>query len=257
MTTLVQGRVTHFIEQVGHFGLFCVMVLQALFRPPFFVHETIRSMYTIGFQCLLPVLAIVVPTGMVTTLQGLQVFELFGAQRLLSSLLAEAIFRELSPTLVSIMVASQAGSAVSGEIGTMRVKEEIDALEVMAVDPFQYVIIPRVIALALMVPIINAIASFGGILGGYAVAIGLKGLNSGVFIANLFSFTKMAHIWGGMFKACVFGLIVALISCYKGYHVTGGALGVGRAANTTVVHSILLIVAVNYFLTSALVTLLG
>lgn len=248
---------TDFVEQVGRFGLFCLQVVQAMLHPPFFVHETLRSMYTIGFQCLLPVLAIVVPTGMVTTLQGLHVFDMFGAQRLLSSLLAEAIFRELSPTLVSIMVASQAGSAVSGEIGTMRVKEEIDALEVMAVDPFQFVIVPRLIALALMVPIINAIASFGGILGGYAVAIGLKGLNSGVFMANLFSFTKMSHIWGGMLKACVFGIVVALMSCYKGYHVTGGALGVGRAANTTVVHSILLIVCINYFLTSALVTLLG
>lgn len=256
-TSVIDNRLGRFIEAIGHFGLFCGMVMQAMFRPPFFFKETIRSMYTIGFQCLLPVLAIVVPTGMVTTLQGLHVFDMFGAQRLLSSLLAEAIFRELSPTLVSIMVASQAGSAVSGEIGTMRVKEEIDALEVMAVDPFQYVIVPRLLALAMMVPIINAIASFGGILGGYAVAIGLKGLNSGVFMANLFSFTKMEHIWGGMLKAGVFGIIVALISCYKGYHVTGGALGVGRAANTTVVHSILLIVAVNYFLTSALVTLLG
>lgn len=246
-----------FVEEIGNFGLFCWQVVQALFRRPFFWRETLRAMYTTGFQCLLPVLAIVVPTGMVTTLQGLQVFEMFGAQRLLSSLLAEAVFRELSPTLVSIMVASQAGSAVSGEIGTMRVKEEIDAMEVMAVDPFQYVIVPRLIALALMVPIINAIASFAGILGGYAVAIGLKGLNSGVFMANLFSFTKMSHIWGGMLKACIFGLVVGLISCYKGYHVTGGALGVGKAANTTVVHSILLIVCVNYFLTSALVALMG
>ncbi len=245
------------LGSIGQFGFFVWQIILALFRKPFFWRETLRSMHTTGFQCILPVLAIVVPTGMVTTLQGLQVFEVFGAQRLLSSLLAEAIFRELSPTLVSIMVASQAGSAVSGEIGTMRVTEEIDALEVMAVDPFQYIIIPRLIALVVMVPIINAIASFGGILGGYAVAIGLKGLNSGVFLSNLFSFTKMSHIWGGMFKACIFGLIVGLISCYRGYYVSGGALGVGKAANTTVVHSILLIVCVNYFLTSALVTLLG
>lgn len=254
---MITGLIRPFVEEVGRFGLFVYEVILALFRRPFFGQETLRAMHTTGFQCLLPVLAIVVPTGMVTTLQGLHVFEMFGAQRLLSSLLAEAIFRELSPTLVSIMVASQAGSAVSGEIGTMRVKEEIDAMEVMAVDPFQYVIVPRLIALALMVPVINAIASFAGILGGYAVAIGLKGLNSGVFMANLFSFTKMSHIWGGMLKACIFGLIVGLISCYKGYHVTGGALGVGKAANTTVVHSILLIVCVNYFLTSALVALLG
>lgn len=245
------------LGSTGQFGFFVWQIIQALFRKPFFWRETLRSMHSTGFQCILPVLAIVVPTGMVTTLQGLQVFEVFGAQRLLSSLLSEAIFRELSPTLVSIMVASQAGSAVSGEIGTMRVTEEIDAMEVMAVDPFQYIIIPRLIALVVMVPIINAIASFGGILGGYAVAIGLKGLNSGVFLSNLFSFTKMSHIWGGMFKACIFGLIVGLISCYKGYHVSGGALGVGKAANTTVVHSILLIVCVNYFLTSALVALLG
>jgi phospholipid/cholesterol/gamma-HCH transport system permease protein len=244
-------------QTVGLMGLFVTQVISASLRPPIFWRETLRSMYTIGFQCLLPVLAIVVPTGMVTTLQGLHVFELFGAQRLLSSLLAEAVFRELSPTLVSIMVAAQAGSSVSGEIGTMRVKEEIDALEVMAVDPFQYVIVPRLIALAVMVPLINAIACFGGIAGGYAVAIGLKGLNSGVFLANLFSFAKLSHIWGGMFKAAVFGLIVGIMSCYKGFHVTGGALGVGLAANTTVVHSILLIVCVNYFLTSALVTLLG
>lgn len=247
----------HMLQTLGNAGIFCLDIWKSMWRPPFFWQETLRSMNTIGFQCLLPVLAIVVPTGMVTTLQGLEVFNLFGAQRLLSSLLAEAVFRELSPTLVSIMVAAQAGSSVSGEIGTMRVTEEIDALEVMAINPLQFVIVPRLIALAVMVPLINAIACFGGILGGYAVAIGLKGLNSGVFLANLFSFTKMSHIWGGMFKACIFGLIVGIVSCYKGYHVTGGALGVGRAANTTVVHSILIIVCVNYFLTSAIVAWLG
>lgn len=245
-----------FVNEVGKIGIFIWQVILNLFRPPFFFHETLKAMHAIGFQTVLPVLAIVVPTGMVTALQGLQVFDIFGAQRLLSSLLAEAIFRELSPTLVSIMVASQAGSSVSGEIGTMRVKEEIDALEVMAVNPFQFVIVPRLIALAIMVPLINALACFGGIMGGYAVAVGLKGLNSGVFLANLFSFTKMHHIWGGMFKACIFGVIVGVMSCYRGYNVKGGALGVGKAANTTVVHSILLIVIINYFLTSFMVAFL-
>lgn len=248
--------VLRFIQATGKLGAFCSSVLYYLFRPPFFWRETLRAMHSVGFQCLLPVLAIVVPTGMVTVLQGLQVFEMFGAQRLLSSLLSAAVFRELSPTLVSIMVASQAGSSVSGEIGTMRVKEEIDAMEVMAVNPFQYVIIPRLVALVLIVPLINTIACFGAIVGGYAVAIGLKGLNSGVFMANLFAFTKLSHIWGGMLKACIFGLVVGIISCFKGYHVTGGALGVGRAANTTVVHTILLIVFINYLLTSALVVIL-
>jgi phospholipid/cholesterol/gamma-HCH transport system permease protein len=103
--------------------------------------------------------------------------------------------------------------------------------------------------------LLNIIACSFGILGGFLVAVVLKGLNQGVFIDNLFSFLKLSHIWGGMIKASIFGIIVGIMSCYKGYNVSGGALGVGKAANNTVVHSILLIVIVNYFVTSALIQL--
>lgn len=214
-------------------------------------------MHRIGLQCLLPVVAVVGPTGMVMALQSLKVFDSFGLQRLLSSLLAEAMFRELSPTLTAIMIAAQAGSAIAGELGTMRVKEEIDALGVMGVSPYKYLIVPRLLALAIMTPVINAIACFCGMAGGFVVAVYLKGLNAGVFWANMLNFLQLGHIWSGMFKASVFGLVVGIIACYRGYNVKGGALGVGRAANTTVVHSILLIVLLNYFISSFLIAVMG
>lgn len=249
----------YFLDFVAETGRFADFIRQCIFwslKPPFFFRETTKSMKNIAFQCLLPVIAVVGPTGMVVTLQGMTVFKIFGAERLLSSLLAESMFRELSPMLASIMVAAQAGSAVAGELGTMRVKEEIDALEVMSVNPFQYVIIPRLIALALICPLLNIIACLCGIAGGFLVAVVLKHLNQGVFLDNLFSFLKLSHIWGGMLKASLFGLVVGIMSCYKGYKVTGGALGVGKAANNTVVHAILLIVIINYFVTTALINLL-
>ncbi|MBC7474003.1 MAG: ABC transporter permease [Candidatus Sericytochromatia bacterium] len=252
---MMNNILVDFVAETGRFSGFIGQTFYWAFRPPFFLKETIRSMKNVAFQCFLPVIAVVGPTGMVVTLQGMTVFKLFGAERLLSSLLAESMFRELSPMLASIMVAAQAGSAVAGELGTMRVTEEIDAMEVMSINPFQYVIIPRLIALALICPLLNVIACLFGITGGFLVAVILKHLNQGVFIDNLFSYLKLSHIWGGMLKASIFGLVVGIMSCYKGYKVTGGALGVGKAANNTVVHSILLIVIINYFVTSALINL--
>lgn len=252
---MASNIIVDFVIETGRLAKFVGNAFKWGIKPPFFFRETIRSARNIAYECLLPVIAVVGPTGMVLTLQGLIVFKIFGAERLLSSLLAESMFSELSPMLASIMVAAQAGSAVAGELGTMRVKEEIDAIEVMSINPFQYVIIPRLLALAFICPILNIIACICGITGGFLVAVLLKGLNYGVFMDNLFSFLKLHHIWGGMLKASIFGLIVGIMSCYRGYNVTGGALGVGKAANNTVVHSILIIVIVNYFITSALINI--
>ena len=137
----------------------------------------------------------------------------------------------------------------------MRVKDEVDALSVMAVNPFQYLIVPRLVALTLMCPIVNAIACFSGIVSGYVSAVLLKGVNRGAFMANLYGFVDIMDIWGGIIKTLVFGFIIGLISCYYGYHVKGGAEGVGKAANDAVVRSIITFLGVNYFLTSALLAL--
>jgi phospholipid/cholesterol/gamma-HCH transport system permease protein len=244
-----------FIIEVGAIALFGIRSISWALRPPFFFRETLRQMARVGGRCLVPVIGVVAPFGMIITLQGLHIVNLFGVDRMLSSILVASLLRELSPGLCGIMMAAQAGSTAAAELGTMRVKEEVDALSVMAVNPFQYLVAPRLIALTLMCPIVNAIACFSGIISGYVSAVILKGVNRGAFMANLYSFVDIMDIWGGIIKTLVFGFIIGLISCYYGYHVRGGAEGVGRAANDAVVRSIITFLGVNYFLTSALLAL--
>jgi phospholipid/cholesterol/gamma-HCH transport system permease protein len=162
----------------------------------------------------------------------------------------------MAPSLAGIMVAAQAGSAIAGELGTMRVKEEIDALGVMSINPIQFLVIPRMIALALICPLICVIAIFSGMVGGYMVAVPIKGQNGGVFLANLLAFIHLNDIWFGLIKSSVFGLAVGLIACYYGYNVKGGAVGVGKAANATVVQSVMAVAVLNWLLTTILMRIL-
>ena len=247
----------NFLAVLGGMGRFVGEIGRALMSPPFFFEETLQALYKVAFQCLVPVLAIMTAVGMIGALQGLAVIRMFGADQVLSSLLAESILREMAPTLSAIMIAAQAGTAIAGEIGTMRVKEEIDALGVMAVRPVHFVVVPRLLALVIACPLISLFGSVAGMAGGYMVAVWLKGVTKGVFIANLLDYVHMNVIYEGLLKSLVFGALIGLIASYYGYNVTGGAQGVGRAANRTVVHSIVAIAISNYFLTVWLLKVLG
>ncbi len=243
----------NFLTVLGRMGAFAVEIGVAIFTPPLFWQETVRAMRNVALQTLVPVIAIMTAVGMIGAMQGLAVIRIFGADHVLSSLLAESILREMSPTLASIMIAAQAGTAIAGEIGTMRVKEEVDALGVMAVNPVKYIVAPRMIALATMCPILNVLASAFGMLGGFVVAVYLKGMTFGTFVANLLAYVDMGVIYTGLLKSVVFGVLIGLIACYYGYNVTGGAQGVGKASNNTVVHGIVAVAVANYFLTSFLI----
>ncbi|MDD5556477.1 MAG: ABC transporter permease [bacterium] len=245
------------IATIGDAARFTLGSASRALRPPFYVHETLRQMARVGERCLLPVICVVAPFGMVVALQGLQIVRIFGVERMLGSILVVSLLRELSPGLCGIMMAAQAGSTAAAEIGTMRVKEETDALEVMAVDPIRYLAVPRLIALTLMCPIVNAIACMSGILSGSVAAVALKGVDRGAFVANLFSFADAMDVWGGIVKTLVFGFIIGAVSCWCGFTARGGAEGVGRAANNAVVRSIITFLGVNYFLTSALFRIRG
>lgn len=242
---------------LGGIGRFCFAIFQAMVTRPIYLRQMLAAMHAVAFQCLVPVLAIMTAVGMIGALQGLAVIRIFGADHVLSSLLAESILREMAPTLCSVMIAAQAGTAIAGEIGTMRVKEEIDALSVMAVQPMKFVVVPRLIALMIACPLISLFGSLAGMIGGYGVAVGLKGVTKGVFMGNLLDFVHMNVIFGGLLKSMVFGFLIGIIACYYGYHVTGGAQGVGRAANKTVVHAIVAIAVCNYFLTTLLIKVFG
>jgi phospholipid/cholesterol/gamma-HCH transport system permease protein len=226
-------------------------------RAPYFVHETLRQMYEMGSRCLVPVVAVVVPMGAIVALQGLIIFRIFGLERLLSGLLFTSVFREIAPGVASMMVASQAGSSMAAELGTMRVKGEIDAQEVMAVNPLQNLIMPRLITGTVMNPLLTVVGCVLGIVGGWLVAVPLRGVNHGAFMANLYSLVTMADVYQGLTKAVIFGAIISMISCYHGFHATGGAEGVGRAANRAVVQAVITLAIVNYFVSSAFFAFVG
>ncbi|MHB8877100.1 MAG: MlaE family ABC transporter permease [Myxococcaceae bacterium] len=187
-------------------------------------------------------------SGMVFALQSSRAFEMFDAQSLVGPTVALTVTRELAPVFTSLMVTMRAGSAMCTELGTMRVTEQVDALETMAVNPVQYLLVPRVIAGLVMVPVLVMLFDTAGILGAYFVAVVVKDGSAGTFIARTHQWLDPEDIAEGLIKGAVFGLVVALIACHKGYHASGGAKGVGQATTDAMVSSALAIFILDYLL---------
>jgi phospholipid/cholesterol/gamma-HCH transport system permease protein len=204
----------------------------------------------VGVHSLLVVLITGTFTGMVLALQSSYGFKKFGAEGLIGVIVTLSMTRELGPVLTSLMVTGRAGSAMAAEIGTMRVTEQIDALTVMALNPIKYLVAPRVVASFLMLPVLTVISDFLGVVGGYIVGVKMLGVNEGAFMNRIEKSVDLADIYNGLVKAAVFGLILSIISCYKGYNTRGGAEGVGRATTEAVVLSSVTILISDYVLTS-------
>lgn len=239
------------IAALGRFSRFAAQVAVRCLRPPLHTHQILDQIWTTTTRCLLPVIAVCGPFGMVMSLQGLEIFGMFGAQRLLSSLVSVAVLRELSPVLASVLVAAQGGSSCAAELGAMRIKQELDATEVMAVDSIQFHVVPRVLALTVACPLLGVAGATAGIVGGYVTAVFLKGEAAGTYVNELWTLTGPADVWGGVAKTTIFGATIGLVAAYHGFHAKGGAAGVGQAVNDTVVRSVLAFIIMNYFLTSA------
>ena len=175
-------------------------------------------------------------------------------ESLVGGIVALSLTKELAPVLTSLMVNSRAGSAVAAEIGSMRVTEQIDALEAMAINSVQYLITPRVLAGFIMLPILTIIADVIGVIGGYLIAVQLLGLDAGLYINKIIDLVDIADILGGLFKASIFGGLLTFIGCYFGYTTSGGAQGVGNATTKAVVASAVMILATDYIITSFLIS---
>jgi phospholipid/cholesterol/gamma-HCH transport system permease protein len=221
-----------------------------MFRPPLKLHNIFKQMEFVGVKSIFVVVLTGTFTGMVMALQGYHGFRMFSAESLVGSTVALGMTRELGPVLTSLMVTARAGSAMAAELGTMRVTEQIDALYVMAANPVKHLIVPRVIAGVLMVPLLTVVSDFMGILGGYFVGVHILNINSGVFIKNITRLVELNDIYNGLVKAACFGLILSLIGCYKGFNTYGGAEGVGRATTEAVVLASITILISDYFLTA-------
>ena len=219
-------------------------------RPPYRFKQLLKSMEFVGVGSLFIVILTGVFTGAVFALQGAGAFRMFNAESLVGSTVGLSLARELSPVLTGLMVTGRAGSGIATEIGTMRVTEQIDALYTMAVNPVQYLVVPRFIAGLLMVPILSGLFTLVGMLGCYVVGVVMLGIDEGVFIEKVKWFVEPADIASGLIKACVFGGILTMVGCYKGFYASGGARGVGIATTQSVVASSVIILVSDYFLTA-------
>jgi len=220
------------------------------FVPPLRAKRIFKQMEFIGVKSVFIVVLTGTFTGMVMALQTYHGFRLFSAESLVGSTVALAITRELGPVLTALMVTARAGSAMAAELGTMRVTEQIDALSVMATNPTKYLVVPRIVACVITLPLLTVLADITGVLGSYFVAGKLLGIDGGVFTANIIKYVELGDIYNGLFKAMCFGLLMGTISCYKGLSTRGGAEGVGRATTESVVLSSVTILVSDYFLTA-------
>ena len=238
------------VSEMGRMMLLFLESIIWMFRPPYRLFLIIKQMEFVGVKSTLVVIITGLFTGGVLALQTYYGFKMFSAESLVGATVGLSMTRELGPVLTSLMVTGRAGSAMAAEIGTMRVTEQIDALSVLAVNPVEYLFVPRVIAGVIMLPILTAISDFLGILGGYFVGVVLLGISSGAFINKLIQYVDLSDLYNGLIKAACFGLILTFVGCYKGYTTYGGAEGVGRATTQAVVMASAMILIADYFLTA-------
>jgi len=243
-------KVTESIEEMGRIITFLFKAIVWFFRPSFRARNTLRQMEVIGVNSVSVVLLTGFFTGAVFSLQTYRGFHQFSAEHLVGYVVALALTRELGPVLTALMVTGRAGSLIAAELGSMKVTEQIDAMEVMAVNPIQYLIVPRIVAAMIMVPLLTIVADFIGIIGGYVVAVKFLGQSSVLFWSGIREHLEISDCLQGLEKAVVFGLILSLIGCYKGFYTEGGAEGVGRATTSSVVMASVLILISDYILTA-------
>lgn len=237
------------ITSVENTGRIVILFGQTLFHlRAISLRHTLHQMAHLGVDSLPIVLLTILFTGMVITLQTAHEFIKYGAQSSVGGIVAIAMGRELAPVLTGVVCAGRVGAAITAELGSMKVTEQIDALRVMATNPTAYLVVPRLVACVLMLPLLVTFANVIGTIGGYLVAISYAGISSYTYIHSIKVFAVVGDLTGGLVKSMFFGAIIATIGCYKGLTTSEGAEGVGRATTGSVVTSIILIFISNYFL---------
>ncbi len=236
-------------DAVGQMLRFQTQVWRAATRHGIRWGETMEQALEIGVRSSMVIILTGLFTGLVFSLQIAYAFGLFQAEALIGSTVVLSLTRELGPVLAGLMVTGRAGSAMATELGTMRITEQIDALHAMGVPPMAYLVIPRVLATTVMLPLLAALFSFVGFVGAHAVTTTVIGVSSSTFFNQILNNVDLLDIWGGLIKAMVFGYLIALISTQRGFTARGGAKGVGLRTTQAVVVANVSILIADYFLT--------
>jgi phospholipid/cholesterol/gamma-HCH transport system permease protein len=245
-----------FIDSVGEHLILLFRAFSWLPRRPIRAGNYLEACEYIGVGSLPIVLLVGAFTGMVMSLQSTHAFRLFGIESMSGGVTGKALSLELAPVLTSLMLAGRAGAGIATEIGTMRISEQIDALESMAVNPVQFLILPRLVAGAIMAPMLTLLFFVVGMAGAYFVAVVNLGVDHGQFVANAENILELMDVIQGLMKASVFGLLVVLIGCYQGFHASGGGRGVGNGTTRAVVIGSVVVLVTDYFLSEVLLAIL-
>lgn len=236
------------VAGLGEIAMLSWAALVRLLHADIHWRNTLDQMAFIGVESLPIALLTALSVGMVFTLQISSEFIRYGATTVIGGVVAIALVRELGPTLTGVVVAGRVGAAIAAELGSMKVTEQIDALEVLAADPVRYLVLPRVLACLIMLPVLTFLSDLVGIAGGYVVASYVKGINPQLYLISIQQLLVPGDVYKGLIKAVVFGGILAVVGCTKGLTANNGAKGVGQATTSSVVVSLLSIFVVNYFL---------
>lgn len=244
--------VLHVCARLGAFSIFFMHATQTLFTTRLKVHKLFAQMNRIGVESFNIIVLTGSFAGMVFALQSYIGFQRVGGEQFIGAVVALGMIRELGPVLTGLMVTGRAGSAIAAEIGTMSITEQIDALTTLRINPFQYLIVPRILGSTIILPFLTCFSMIFGIIGGYLICVHVLELSPEDYISSIKNYVELDDILGGLKKAAAFGLILSWVGSYKGYNTTGGARGVGISTTQAVVVSSILILISNYFLTKLL-----
>lgn len=244
--TYVKAKKTYILlTGIGNITIFLIRIIRELFSPHFELKESLRQCFQIGYKSL-PLIAVTgAIMGFVLTIQTRPSLAEFGAVTLLPGMVAVSMIREIGPVVTALICAGKIGSGMGAELGSMKVSEQIDAMEVSATNPFKYLVIPRVLASTMMLPLLVLFADASGLIGSWA-GVNLKGnVNLVLFISQAFGSLDFIDFFPALIKSFVFGSVIGIVGCYKGYTAGRGTESVGIAANTAVVISSLLVIIVD------------
>jgi phospholipid/cholesterol/gamma-HCH transport system permease protein len=246
----IGSRVIAFMYFVGGLSKLALGTIYLTFTPPFKKDRILEQMKKAGFDSLPIVSLISLFIGFIFALQTAYFMQRIGSEIYIASLVALSIVRELGPVITALVVAGRVGASITAELGSMQVTEQIDALETLATNPIKYLVMPRFLALSIMLPLLTLYSDFIGILGSYMICVFKLGISSSMYIRVTSEALFYKDLFTGLFKTIFFGMIIALVSCYEGFNVQGGAEGVGRATTRSVVFSFIMIIIADCFFTA-------
>jgi phospholipid/cholesterol/gamma-HCH transport system permease protein len=239
-----------FLAAFGRITLFTANAVRWTLLPPYYLRQFFRQVLDIGYFSLPVVGLTTLFSGMVLALQSYTGFARFSAEDTVATVVVLSVTRELGPVLAGLMVAGRIGASMAAEIGTMRVTDQIDALDTLSTRPMQYLVAPRILAGTICLPFLVLIGDLIGVFGGYIVGVYRLGFNPSIYLSRTLEYLEFSDVTLGLIKAAVFGFLIALMGCYHGYNSGRGAEGVGRATTNAVVSSSILILISNYLVTA-------